>query len=87
MQFVQKYSKKNNSLDKNLLIGFSLLIIVGGVLNTLSNKTLIQVSKEKDKRKKKRLNPVAKNASKFNRAAVFKDKTKYDRKNINRDEG
>ena len=44
------------------------------------------MSKEKDKRKKKRLNPVAKNASKFNRAAVFKDKTKYDRKNINKDD-
>ena len=39
MQFVQKYSKKNNNLDKNLLIGFSFLIIVGGILNTLSNKT------------------------------------------------
>jgi hypothetical protein len=29
---------------------------------------------------------VAKNAAKFNRAAVFKDKTKYDRKNNNKDE-
>lgn len=44
------------------------------------------MSKEKDKRKKKRLNPVAKNAIKFNRAAVFKDKTKYDRKNIKKDD-
>ena len=44
------------------------------------------MSKEKDKRKKKRLNPVAKNASKFNRAAVFKDKKKYDRKNIKKDD-
>ncbi|MFL2732203.1 MAG: hypothetical protein ACJ0E7_01955 [Gammaproteobacteria bacterium] len=44
------------------------------------------MSKEKDNQKKKRLNPVAKNAAKFNRAAVFKDKTKYDRKNINKDE-
>ena len=40
------------------------------------------MSKEKDKQKKKRLNPVAKNAAKFNRASVFKDKTKYDRKTI-----
>tara|TARA_Y100000022_G_scaffold4419_1_gene3580 strand:- start:82 stop:219 length:138 start_codon:yes stop_codon:yes gene_type:complete len=44
------------------------------------------VSKEKDKKKNKRLNPVAKNATKFNRAAVFKDKTKYDRKNIKKNE-
>jgi len=44
------------------------------------------VSKGREKQKKKRLNPVAKNAVKFNRAAVFKDKTKYDRKNINKDE-
>ena len=44
------------------------------------------MSKEKRKQKKKRLNPVAKNSAKFNRASVFKDKTKYDRKNINRDE-
>ena len=38
------------------------------------------MSKERDKRKKSKLNPVAKNAGKFNRASVFKDKTKYDRK-------
>ena len=44
------------------------------------------MSKEKDKHKKKSLNPVAKHAAKFNRASVFKDKTKYDRKNINKDE-
>ena len=44
MQFVQKYSKKNNNLDKNLLIGFSFLIIVGGILNTLSNKTYLNDS-------------------------------------------
>ncbi len=44
------------------------------------------MSKEKDKKKKKRLNPVAKNAAKFNRASVFKDKTKYDRKKIKKDE-
>jgi hypothetical protein len=44
------------------------------------------VSKEKDKQKKKKLNPVAKNAAKFNRASVFKDKTKYDRKKVKKDE-
>ena len=44
------------------------------------------MSKQKDKKQKKRLNPVAKNAAKFNRAAVFKDKTKYDRKNIKKNE-
>ena len=38
------------------------------------------------KTRNKTRNPVAKNASKFNRGAVFKDKTKYDRKNINKDE-
>ena len=40
----------------------------------------------KDKQKKKRLNPDAKYAAKFNRASVFKDKTKYDRKKIKKDE-
>ena len=34
----------------------------------ISNKTYFLVSKEKDKRKKSKLNPVAKNAAKFNRA-------------------
>ena len=43
MQFFQKYSN-NNNLDKNLLIGFSFLIIVGGILNTLSNKTYLNDS-------------------------------------------
>ena len=44
------------------------------------------MSKEKDKQKKKRLNPVAKKAAKFNLGSVFKDKTKYDRKKIKKDE-
>ena len=44
MQFFQKYSNNNNNLDKNLLIGFSFLIIVGGILNTLSNKTYLNDS-------------------------------------------
>ena len=44
------------------------------------------MSKEKEQQKKKRLNPVAKNASKFNLATVFKDKTKYDRKKNKQDE-
>lgn len=43
------------------------------------------MSKEKDKQKK-RLNPVAKNATKFNKASVFKDKTKYDRKKVKKNE-
>ena len=30
--------------------------------------------------KKKRRNPVAKNSRKFNKSAVFADKTKYNRK-------
>ena len=34
--------------------------------------------KETEKRKQK--NPVAKNATKFNKAKVFADKTKYNRK-------
>lgn len=50
------------------------------ISSNISNKTYFLVSKEKDKRKKNKLNPVAKNAAKFNRATVFKDKTKYDRK-------
>ena len=50
------------------------------ISSNISNKTYFLVSKEKDKRKKSKLNPVAKNAGKFNRASVFKDKTKYDRK-------
>ena len=44
------------------------------------------MSKEKRKQKKKRLNPVAKNSAKFNRSSIFKDKTKYDRKKIKKDE-
>ena len=56
------------------------------ISSNISNKTYFLVSKEKDKRKKSKLNPVAKNAAKFNRATVFKDKTKYDRKKkINED--
>ena len=37
-------------------------------------------------KKRKASNPVAKNASKFNRATVFKDKTKHDRKKNKQDE-
>ena len=44
MQFVQKYSQNNKKLDKKLLTGFSFLIIVGGILNTLSNKTYLNDS-------------------------------------------
>ena len=33
------------------------------------------------KKVKKRQNPVAKNARKFNKASVFADKKKYNRKN------
>ena len=44
------------------------------------------MSKEKDKQKKKRLNPVAKNAAKLKRASVCTDKTKYDRKKNKKDE-
>jgi len=42
------------------------------------------VSKDKLKKRRK-VNPVAKNAAKFNRSSVFKDRTKYDRKKIKKE--
>ena len=42
---------------------------------------MVQMVARVDKKKIKRPNPVAKYGRKFNRAKVFRDKTKYDRKN------
>jgi len=40
----------------------------------------------KERVKLSRINPVAKNARKFNKAKTFRDKTKYSRKDKERDQ-